>query len=115
MVQCAALKEDGTKCGSHSRATSKYCASHAAYRPKGRARTILDNLKKARAMKDVRKRASKTSGGKGAIRNRPAAIAVMGGKSKCAAVTDAGKPCKNLPRPGSKYCTAHKGYRPKRA
>ncbi len=114
MVQCAALKEDGTKCGSHSRENSKYCRSHAGYRPKGRARKILDNLKKAREMKQVRKRAAASSGGKGPIRNRPAAIAVMGEKAQCAALTQAGKQCKRLPRAGSKYCEAHKGYRPKR-
>jgi len=111
MVQCAALKADGTKCGSHARDGSKYCASHKGYRPKGTARKKLDALKKARAMKEVRHRAKETPGGKGAIRNRPAALKVMGKKAQCAATTGAGNPCKNLPRPGSKYCTAHKGYR----
>ncbi len=115
MVQCAALKDDGTKCNSHAKGKSKYCASHAGYRPKGRARTILDNLKKARAMKDVRKRAAQTSGGKGAIRNRPAAVKVMGAKAQCEALTKAGSQCKRLPRSGSKYCETHKGYRAKQA
>ncbi|MGB1697887.1 MAG: hypothetical protein ACPHK8_05775 [Thermoplasmatota archaeon] len=111
MVQCAALKADATKCNNHAREGSKYCASHKGYRPKGTAKAKLDNLKKARAMKQVRARAKKTAGGTGAIRNRPAAIKVMGAKAQCAAKTQAGKPCKNLPRPGSKYCVAHKGYR----
>ncbi len=115
MVQCAALKDDGTKCGSHSKERSKYCQVHQGYRPKGRARTILDNLKKARAMKQVRKRAKSTSGGSGAIRNRPAAVKVMGGKARCGATTQAGSQCKRLPRTGSKYCEMHKGFRPKKA
>lgn len=113
MVQCAALKEDGTKCGSHSKQTSKYCGSHAGYRPKGRARTILANLKKAREMKVIRKRAKETTGGSGAIRNRPAAVKVMGGKARCGALTQSKSQCKRLPRTGSKYCETHKGYRPK--
>ncbi len=115
MVQCAALKEDGTKCKSHSKEGSKYCATHKGYRPKGRAKTVLENLKKARAMKKVRARAKDAPGGKGAIRNRPAAIAVMGAKSQCAATTQSGSQCKKLPRASSKYCEAHKGYRAKKA
>lgn len=115
MVQCAALKTDGTKCGNHAAGRSKYCASHQGYRPKGRAKKTLDALKQARAMKSIRKRAKTTKGGAGAIRNRASARKVMGGTARCAAKTGAGKPCRNLPRPGSKYCTAHKGYRPKRS
>lgn len=112
MVQCAALKDDGTKCKSHAREASRYCASHKGYRPKGRARKVLDGLKKARAMKEVRKRAKETKGGAGAIRNRPAAVKVMGSKARCAATTAAGTQCKSLPREGSKYCVTHKGFRP---
>ncbi len=115
MVQCAALKDDGTKCKSHAREGSKYCASHKGYRPKGRARQVLENLKKAREMKKVRARAKDAPGGKGAIRNRPAAVKVMGAKKQCAAPTASGSQCKRLPREGSKYCTTHKGYRPKKA
>ncbi len=115
MVQCAALKEDGTKCKSHSKEGSKYCVTHKGYRPKGRAKTVLENLKKAREMKKVRARAKEAPGGKGAIRNRPAAIKVMGAKAQCAALTQAGSQCKKLPRSGSKYCEAHKGYRAKKA
>ncbi len=114
MVQCAALKTDGSKCGNHASGRSKYCASHQGYRPKGRAKKVLDGLKKARAMKQIRTRAKKTGGGSGPIRNRASARKVMGGTARCAAKTSAGKACRNLPRPGSKYCTAHKGYRPKR-
>lgn len=115
MTRCAALKADGTKCANHARETSKYCASHKGYRPSGRPRKVLAALKKARSMKVVRKRAAKTGGGRGAIRNRPAAVKAMGGRSRCAATTGSGKRCKNLPRPGSKYCASHKGFRPKRS
>ncbi len=111
---CAALKADGKKCQNKARAKSKYCASHKGYRPTGLAKVRLDSLGKARAMKVVRKRAAETKGGKGAIRNRPAAIKVMGSKAQCAAHTTAGSQCKRLPREGSKYCTTHKGYRPKK-
>ncbi len=114
MVQCAALKADGTKCKSHAKERSKYCASHKGWRPTGRAKKVLEGLKKARAMKDVRKRAATAKGGKGPIRNRPAAVKVMGDKKQCAALTQSGAQCKRLPREGSKYCTSHKGYRPKR-
>lgn len=38
----------------------------------------LAALKKARAMKAVRARAKKTRGGKGLIKNRPAARAILG-------------------------------------
>ncbi len=113
--QCSALKADGTKCQNKARATSKYCASHKGYRPKGLAKVRLDSLEKARAMKTVRKRAASAPGGKGAIRNRPAAVKVMGSKAQCAAHTAAGSQCKKLPREGSKYCLTHKGYRAKTA
>ncbi len=115
MVQCAALKPDGMKCKNHANPRGKYCASHKGYRPKGTARKKLDALAKARQMKEVRKRAAKTKGGSGAIRNRPAAVKVMGSKARCAATTTSGAQCKRLPRQGSKYCTAHKGFRPKRS
>lgn len=113
MVQCAALKADGARC---KRAASgrKYCSSHKGWRPTGRAKQVLTNLDKARKMKEVRARAKKTAGGKGAIRNRPAAVKVLGSKARCAATTTAGSRCKRLPRTGSKYCTSHKGFRPKR-
>lgn len=109
--QCSALKVDGTRCKSNARATSKYCASHKGYRPKGTAKKKLDSLKKARAMKEVRKRAATAPGGRGAIRNRPAALKVMGAKAQCAAITGSGSQCKRVPRAASKYCTAHKGHR----
>ena len=111
MVQCAALKADGSKCGSHAATRSKYCNAHKGYRPTGTARKKLDALKKARGMKAVRARAKKTGGGKGAIRNRSAAVKVMGAVARCGAKTARGTRCKRLPRPGSKYCTSHVGYR----
>lgn len=111
---CSALKADGKKCQNKSRTGSKYCASHKGYRAKGLAKVRLDSLQKARAMKTVRKRAAATAGGKGPIRNRAAAVKVMGAKAQCAAHTAAGSQCKRLPRDGSKYCVTHKGYRPKK-
>lgn len=115
MVQCAALKSDGRKCQNHAREASRYCASHKGYRAGGRARQVLEGLKKAREMKKVRARAAKAGGGTGAIRNRPAAVKVMGSKAQCAATTTSGSRCKRLPREGSKYCVGHKGFRPARA
>ncbi len=111
MVQCAALKPDGTKCKSHAKERSKYCVSHKGYRPKGIAKKKLESLSKARDMKTVRSRAKKTSGGKGPIRNRPAAVKVMGDKARCAAATGSGTQCKRVPRARSKYCAQHKGGR----
>lgn len=111
MVQCAALKQDGTKCQNGARAGSRYCSSHKGYRAAGRAKKVLDGLKRAREMKKVRARAKETRGGTGAIRNRPAAVKVMGSKAQCAATTSAGSRCKRLPREGSKYCATHKGFR----
>lgn len=39
-------------------------------------------LDKARKMKEIRKEAAKAPGGKGPIRNRPAAVKLYGGKKK---------------------------------
>jgi hypothetical protein len=39
-------------------------------------------LDKARQMKEIRKEAKKAPGGKGPIRNRPAAVKLYGGKKK---------------------------------
>ena len=39
-------------------------------------------LDKARQMKEIRKQAAKAPGGKGPIRNRPAAVKLYGGKKK---------------------------------
>lgn len=36
-------------------------------------------------------------------------------RPQCAAFTQAGNPCSNPARTGSKYCSSHKGYRPKPA
>jgi hypothetical protein len=41
-----------------------------------------DALDKARTMKEIRKQAKATPGGKGPIRNRPAAVKLYGGKKK---------------------------------
>lgn len=113
--QCAALKADGGRCRNASTARSKYCSSHKGYRPSGVGRKRTENLQKARQMKEVRQRARRTPGGRGPVRNRPAALRVMGSKATCAARTQSGKPCGNAPRSGSKYCASHRGYRPKRS
>jgi deoxyribonuclease IV len=36
-------------------------------------------------------------------------------RPQCAAITQAGTPCSNPARTGSKYCSSHRGYRPNRA
>ena len=41
-----------------------------------------DALDKARKMKEIRKEAAQAPGGKGPIRNRPAAVKLYGGKKK---------------------------------
>lgn len=41
-----------------------------------------DALDKARQMKEIRKKARSTRGGKGPIRNRPAAVKLYGAKRK---------------------------------
>jgi hypothetical protein len=42
----------------------------------------LEALDKARQMKEIRKEAAAAPGGKGPIRNRPAAVKLYGGKKK---------------------------------
>jgi hypothetical protein len=102
MVRRAALKQDGTKCKSHSTEPSKYCASHKGWRPTGRAKKVLDGAAKAREMKTMRKRAASTKDGTAPIRNRPAAVRLMGAKNQCTAQAHAGRQCKGLPRESSK-------------
>jgi hypothetical protein len=109
--QCAALTAGGTRCKRPSTTKSKYCASHKGYTPAKRKAAQKAGAAKARAVKGVRARAKKSKGGTGPIRNRPAAVKVMGSKKLCAAKTASGSPCKNAPRPGSKYCARHKGGR----
>lgn len=107
--QCAALTAGGTRCKNASTTRSKYCASHKGYTASKRKAAVKTSAAKARAVKTVRKRAKTTKGGTGPIRNRPAAVKVMGAKKLCAAKTASGSACKNAPRAGSKYCARHKG------
>jgi hypothetical protein len=112
--RCGALTSGGTRCHNHAAGTSKYCGAHKGYTAAKRKAARKTGAKKARAIRTVRARAKKGKGGTGPIRNRPAAVAVMGTKKLCAATTASGGPCKNSPRTGSKYCARHKGGGKKR-
>lgn len=75
---CAAVLATGRRCGHRPATGSKYCGTHRAFRPKGTGRKVLESLRKARGMKAIRGRAKKSRGGRGPIRDRPAARRLLG-------------------------------------
>jgi len=98
--QCAAVTKDGKQCRNSAKAGSKYCGSHQGHRPV--------SLKEIQAKADTKPRAAKAED------TRPGEAGRAGAEhqAQCAAFTRDGKQCRNSSRRSSKYCSAHKGYRP---
>lgn len=96
-VQCGALTADGDQCRLTAQSGSHYCHVHKDYEPP--TAEEMSHSMDTDPFDDV---ADTWPGEK------------ADGPHQCAAVTQAGKQCRNTARDGSKYCMSHKGYHPRR-
>jgi hypothetical protein len=99
--QCGAVTAAGKQCRNSCKEGSKYCGSHQGYRPV----TVAQALEGTRTKPAVRQ--AKNTAALGGSKNKPG-----GYQAQCAALAAGGKQCRNSSRDGSKYCGAHRNYKP---
>lgn len=117
--QCAALTPGSRQCRNSARDGSKYCASHAGYRPPSVEAFLkkLDTKPRVAGAPDTHPVAHRgTSVVRVPVedvgRPRAKAIGAPTHEPQCGAFTAGGPQCRNLARDGSKYCALHHGFRP---